>query len=245
VKRVLILGATSAIARGAARLLAERGDRLFLVARDAAKLEATAQDLRVRGAAGVDCAVADLNDFSRHEALLDEATATLGGLEVVLIAYGTLSDQKACERSFEATERELRTNFLSVVSLLTPLANRMEAQRGGTIAVISSVAGDRGRGSNYVYGTAKGALSLFLQGLRNRLHPAGVRVVTIKPGFVDTPMTANVKKNALFAAPETVAKGIVRAVDRGDEVVYLPPFWRGVMALIRAVPEPLFKRLKL
>lgn len=244
-KRVVIFGATSAIARATARLLAARGDRLFLVARDATKLEATAQDLRVRGAAAVDVAVADLDDFARHEVLLNEAQRALGKLDVVLIAHGTLPDQGALERSFEATERELHTNFLSVVSLLTPLANRLEAQGEGTIAVISSVAGDRGRASNYVYGTAKGAVSLFLQGLRNRLHKSGVRVITIKPGFVDTPMTAEVKKNALFASPEAVAKGIVSALDRGRDVVYLPAFWNLIMLIIRAIPEPLFKRLKL
>lgn len=244
-KRVLIVGATSAIARAAARIFAGRGDRLFLVARDAAKLQATAQDLRVHGAERVDVAVADLDDFTHHEALLDEAEGALGGLEVVLIAYGTLPDQKLLEGSFEETEKELRTNFLSVVSLLTDLANRLETQKQGTIAVISSVAGDRGRKSNYVYGTAKGAVSLFLQGLRGRLHPSGVRVVTIKPGFVDTPMTAEIKKNALFASPEAVAKGVVSAIDRGREVVYLPSFWRGVMLIVRAVPEPLFKRLNL
>ena len=131
------------------------------------------------------------------------------------------------------------------MSLLTILANRLEAQKQGTIAVISSVAGDRGRKSNYVYGTAKGAVSLFLQGLRGRLHPSGVRVVTIKPGFVDTPMTAGIKKNALFASPEAVARGVVSAIDRGRDVVYLPPFWRGVMLIVRAVPEPFFKRLNL
>lgn len=243
-KRTLIIGATSAIAQATARHLAARGDRLFLIARTEAKLEAVMQDLRARGAE-VCGAVADLNVFDRHEALLTEATQALGGLDVVLIAHGTLSDQKAGERDYRVTEEELRTNFLSVVSLLTLLANRLEAQRGGTIAVISSVAGDRGRGSNYIYGTAKGALSLFLQGLRNRLHPAGVRVVTLKPGFVDTPMTANVKKNALFASSDTVAQGIVAALDKGRDVVYLPAFWYLIMLLIRAVPERLFKRLKL
>lgn len=242
--RTLVVGATSAIAQATARHLAARGDQLFLVARNEAKLVAVVQDLRARGTV-VHSAVADLNDFSRHEALLDEAAGALGGLDVVLIAYGTLSDQRAGEQRYEVAEAELRTNFLSVVSLLTPLANRFEAERGGVIAVISSVAGDRGRGSNYLYGTAKGALSLFLQGLRNRLHPAGVRVVTIKPGFVDTPMTADIKKNALFAAPDTVARGIVKALEGGREVVYLPGMWRPIMFLIRALPEPLFKRLKL
>lgn len=244
-KRVLILGATSAIARATARLFAARGDRLFLVARDDAKLGATARDMRSRGAEKIDYATADLADDTRHEALVEEAVQALGGLDIILIAYGTLPDQRALEGSFKATHAALQVNFTSVVSLLTLLANRLEAQRSGTLAVISSVAGDRGRASNYVYGTAKGALSLFVQGLRNRLHRAGVHVLTIKPGFVDTPMTAEVKKNFLFAKPEQIAAGIVAAIDKKREVVYLPFFWRWLMLVIRALPEPLFKRLKL
>ena len=244
-RRILIVGATSAIAQETAKRFASVGESLFLVARNKEKLEAVAQDLRVRGAAKVECAVLDMNDLERHEPLLQEATEALGGLDGVLIAHGTLPDQKACEASYAVAEQELKTNFLSIVSLLTPLANRFEAQRGGFIAVISSVAGDRGRGSNYLYGAAKGGVSLFLQGLRNRLHPAGVSVITIKPGFVDTPMTQDIEKNALFAQPEKVAAGIVRAIDKEREVVYLPSFWRFVMMMIRSVPEPLFKRLKL
>ncbi len=244
-RRILVVGATSAIAQETSKRFASAGDSLFLVARNGEKLEAVAQDLRVRGATKVACKVMDVNDFEQHEALIREVTEALDGLDGVLIAHGTLPDQKASEASYAVAERELKTNFLSVVSLLTPLANQFEAQRGGFIAVISSVAGDRGRGSNYLYGAAKGATSLFLQGLRNRLHDAGVSVITIKPGFVDTPMTTDIKKNALFAQPERVAAGIVKAIDQGREVVYLPPFWRAIMLLIRAVPEPLFKRLKL
>ena len=244
-RRILVVGATSAIAQETAKRFASTGDSLFLVARNGEKLEAVAQDLRVRGAAKVACAVMDINDLERHDPLIQEATEALGGLGGVLIAHGTLPDQKACEASYAVAEQELKTNFLSVVSLLTPLANQFEAQRGGFIAVISSVAGDRGRQSNYLYGAAKGATSLFLQGLRNRLHSAGVSVITIKPGFVDTPMTQGIEKNALFAQPEQVAAGIVKAVDQGREIVYLPSFWRAIMLLIRAVPEPLFKRLKL
>ncbi len=244
-RRILIVGATSAIAQEVSKRFASAGDSLFLVARDGRKLDSVAQDLRVRGARKVACAALDVNDFEKHEPLIQEANEALDGLDGVLIAHGTLPDQKACEADYKVAERELNTNFLSVVSLLTPIANRFEAQRGGFIAVISSVAGDRGRQSNYLYGTAKGATSLFLQGLRNRLHPAGVSVITIKPGFVDTPMTKDIGKNALFAQPEQVAAGIVKAVEQKREVVYLPSFWRMVMLLIRAVPEPLFKRLKL
>ena len=126
-----------------------------------------------------------------------------------------------------------------------PLANRFEQSRGGCIAVISSVAGDRGRQSNYVYGSAKGGLDRFLQGLRNRLYRAGVAVVTIKPGFVDTPMTAALPKNALYASPRQVARGVYRAIEARRSVVYLPWFWRPIMLLIKLLPESVFKRLRL
>ena len=244
-KRILIFGATSAIARATARLFAERGDRLFLVARDAGKLEATARDLQSRGAEGVDYATADLADETGFETLLGRAAEALGGLDVALIAYGTLPEQGVLEGSPQATREALHVNFTSVALLLTLLANQMAAQRSGTIAVISSVAGDRGRASNYVYGTAKGAVSLFVQGLRNRLHGSGVHVLTIKPGLVDTPMTAELKKNFLYAKPEGIAEGIVSAIDKKRDVVYLPFFWRYIMLIIRALPEPLFKRLSL
>jgi len=163
----------------------------------------------------------------------------------VLIAYGVLGDQKACEQDFVVTEHLLRTNFLSVVSLLT-LLDRFERQRYGCIAVITSVAGDRGRQSNYVYGTAKGAISVFLQGLRNRLHSANVCVLNIKPGFVDTPMTAGIaRKGFLWAQPETIAQGIYQAIEKRKSTVYLPGFWRLIMLVLRHIPESIFKRLKL
>lgn len=245
-KRILILGATSAIAIATARLWAARGDHLFLVARDAAKLGATANDLEVLGAAGVIYETADLADDAGHAALLEKALGAFEGeLDIALIAYGTLSDQAASEADAATTLRELNTNFLSVASLLTELANRLERQRHGTLAVISSVAGDRGRPSNYVYGSAKGGLSLFLEGLRGRLFRSGVKVLTIKPGFVDTPMTADIKKNPLFASPEQVATDIVRAIDRGRDTLYTPFFWAFIMAIIRLIPGALFKRLKL
>lgn len=191
-RKVLVVGATSAIAEAVVRLFAADGDRLFLVARNADRLATMADDLRVRGAAQVETMPFDVTDTDRAEGLIDEAAERLGGLDTVLVAHGSLGDQKGCEASFEATRRELEINFLSVVALLTPLANRLEAARTGTIAVITSVSGDRGRQSNYVYGAAKGALSVFLAGLRNRLHPAGVRVIDLRPGFVDTPMTAQI-----------------------------------------------------
>jgi short-subunit dehydrogenase len=244
-RRVLICGATSAIATETARCLAASHDLLFLVARNPDKLDAIADDLRVRGAGRVETSVADLKDTTRHQELIDECAQRLGGIDAMLIAHGTLPDQVACQASFEAARAELDTNFMSVASLLTVAGNYFERQRAGTIAVISSVAGDRGRQSNYVYGTAKGAVSIFLQGLRNRLHPSGVRVITIKPGFVDTPMTTGFAKNFLWADAAAVGRGIHRALSRGTDVVYLPWFWRPVMLVIRLVPERVFKRLRL
>lgn len=245
VSNVLVFGATSAIAQAAARVMAKDGDRFYLVARGKERLEAVAADLRTRGAAHVWTDVMDANDLHAYEGLVRRADEATGGLDVVLVAHGSLGDQKASEASFDVAHRELTTNFLSVVALLTPVANLFESRRRGVVCVVGSVAGDRGRQSNYVYGTAKAGVSAYLQGLRNRLHHAGVAVVTVKPGFVDTPMTAHLKKGILFASPETVGAGIVRAIRRRRNVVYLPFFWWPIMFVIRHVPEAVFKRLKL
>ena len=244
-RKVLIIGATSAIAEATARILAARGDSLYLVARNQARLSAVAADLTVRGSPRVGSEVLDANDVAGHEAMLARAESFLGGYDTVLIAHGTLSDQKACEASVDLTLREINTNGLSVVALLTRLANRLAQQRAGTIAVISSVAGDRGRSSNYVYGSAKALVTAFLSGLRQRLAKTGVNVVTIKPGFVDTPMTAAFPKGPLWARPEAVAQGIVKAMDRHSNTVYLPGFWWAIMFIIRSIPERVFLRLSL
>jgi len=244
-RKVLLLGAASAIAQETARMLAADGDRLFLVDRNEAGLDVVARDLKLRGADRVDSLVADLNDLDRHESILERASSSLAGLDVAIVAQGYLGDQAKAETDFDEAERILRTNFLSAASLLTHLANTFQAAGRGTILAISSVAGDRGRQSNYVYGAAKGALSLFLQGLRNRLHDHGVRVVTVKPGFVDTPMTAGLELGLLCVKPERVARGIYNAIDRGTEVAYLPWFWWPIITVIRLIPEAIFKRLKL
>ena len=244
-ERILIIGATSAIAEAAARIWAARHCALFLVGRRSERLEAIAADLRVRGAASVECLTMDARDVARHATMRDAALASLGGLDVVLIAHGSLPDQRACEASVEQTLREIDTNGVSVIALSTLLARHFAEQGRGCLAVIGSVAGDRGRQSNYVYGAAKGLVDIFLQGLRNRLAKQGVQVLTIKPGFVDTPMTAAFAKGALWSAPPAIARGIVEAVGRKRDVVYLPGFWRAIMFVIRHVPERIFKRLSL
>jgi short-subunit dehydrogenase len=238
--RVLVLGATSAIAQQVARLYAARGAELFLVARNPQRLEAVANDLRVRGAS-VETAAADLDDPALHEDLLARAAP----LEVVFLAHGVLGDARETERSAGAADSVLRTNLVGPVSLLNCAAQRLEAQRSGCIVALSSVAGDRGRGSNAVYGASKAGLTAFLSGLRNRLSPAGVRVVTVKPGFVDTPMTAHLAKNPLYSSPDRVARDVVRAVESGTDVVYTPWWWRLIMLAVRLLPERVFKRLSL
>ncbi|NGZ86548.1 SDR family oxidoreductase [Duganella aceris] len=244
-QKILIIGATSAIAEATARRFAQRGDSLYLLARNGERLDALLADLKLRGAAATAGARFDANDHERHAAVIEQAAAAMGGLDAVLIAHGTLPDQQACQADAALALREIGTNALSVIGLLTHVANRFEAQRAGVIAVIGSVAGDRGRQSNYVYGSAKGMLAIFLQGLRNRLQKSGVHVLTIKPGFVDTPMTAAFPKGPLWATPEQVAQAIVKAMDQRRNVLYTPFFWWGIMAIIRAVPEAIFKKLSL
>lgn len=246
-KNILILGATSAIATACARYwVAEPGGaRFFLVGRSPDKLEQTATDLTVRGCV-VQYRAVDLAQTAQHGELLKEAQAALGGIDIALIAHGTLPDQKACEADAELALREFNNNGLSVISLLTHLANIMETQGQGTIAVISSVAGDRGRPSNYLYGAAKSAVTAFASGLRGRLFKAGVHVLTIKPGFVDTPMTAGLLlPKPLVATPDQVAADILRAIDKRRDVLYTRWFWRYIMLIIIHIPTRLFKRLGL
>ena len=244
-KKILIIGASSAIAEAAARIWAQRGDQLFLVARNEERVNTLAADLRIRGAAQAIGFAMDANALERHASMLDAAYAGLGGLDTVLIAHGTLSNQKACEASVELMVSEVTTNAVSAMALLTLIANRFEAQRSGRIGIISSVAGDRGRASNYVYGSAKAMVTAFTSGLRQRLHRSNVSVTTIKPGFVDTPMTAALKKGALWAKPDTVAAQIVKAMDDGKSEVYVPGFWRWIMMIIVLIPNQIFKKIQL
>ena len=242
-RKVLVLGATSAIAMATMRIYAARGCVFYLVGRNEERLRTVASDLQVRGGSATHVCVLDLDDTGKHEAMLRDADERMDGIDVVLIAHGVLGEQAAAEQDYGRAEQVFRTNLLSAVSLITWLANYFTARKRGTIAVISSVAGDRGRKMNYVYGASKAGLSAFLQGVRNRVDRLGVHVLTIKPGFVATPMTAHMPGGILFATPERVARGIVRAIDRRKDVVYLPGFWRAIMGVVKSIPEPIFKRL--
>lgn len=239
--RVAIYGATSAIAQALARDYAKDGCSLVLVARNAERADAVAADLRVRGATSVEIVVADLS----HVPSLAAVVSQVGGNDVAVVAHGTLPEQAAAVADADLTARALHDNFVAHAALLTHIANALDGQGHGTLAVIGSVAGDRGRRANYVYGSAKAGLNVFTQGLRHRLALRGVSVVLVKPGLVDTPMTASFAKGPLWSAPERVARDIRRGIDSGTAVVYSPWYWRGIMFAIRALPDSIFKRLSI
>lgn len=249
-RRVCILGATSAIGEHTARLLAARGDRLALAARNPRRLEAIAADLESRGAVVVARRAIDLADIQDPGALLDELTAPLGGLDAVLIFHGDLGDQALAEADPALARRSLEVNLVSAATLSLAAASRLEAGRSAApvLIAIGSVAGDRGRASNFVYGAAKAGLAVLYQGLRHRfaLRGARTRAVVIKAGFVDTPMTAALRKGGpLWARPEAIARIVVAAMDRGGPIVYAPWFWRWIMLAVRLLPQAVMDRLDL
>jgi len=245
-QNILIIGATSAIAEATAQQFAAKGHRFYLLARNEERLKTIASDLLVRGASAVETALFDANDTVNHRTVLEKAKATIGSFDIVHIAHGTLGNQKECETNPELALKELQTNALSTISLLTHTANTMEQQHHGTIAVISSVAGDRGRPSNYVYGTAKAAVTTFCEGLRARLHKSGVHVLTIKPGMVETPMTEGISApDMLLAKPEQIASDIVNAIEKKKDVLYTPWFWKYIMMAIIHIPNTIFKKSSL
>jgi len=245
VKNIIIIGATSAMAEEVAKLYAMENANLYLVARDTLKLATIKQDLTVRGAGAVYTAPFNADQFDSHAALIEQAFDTLGHVDVLLMAHGSLPHQERCQNDSIKAIEELNTNGVSVVSLLTHAANKMEQQKSGNITVISSVAGDRGRQSNYVYGAAKGMVSIFLQGLAQRLSKSGIHVLDIKPGFVDTPMTAEFDKGALWAKPEHVAQIIKKRISKKSSFSYTPAFWFVIMTIIKCVPRFIFNRIKL
>lgn len=244
-KTILIFGASSKIATAAARVWAIDGAKFILVGRQVDTLQTLVTDLEARGASGAIPLALDYRNFAGHEAFVNGLIQEHGPIHITLMAHGLLGDQEEDQKSVASTMAVVDANFLSYISLLTPLANKLEEAGSGSLLVISSVAGDRGRKSNYIYGASKGGVSLFVQGLRNRLQSKGVHVATIKPGFVDTPMTAHLPKNKLFASPETIGHGIVMAEKKSSDICYLPFFWRFIMLIIKLIPEMLFKRLSL
>lgn len=243
-KTVLIFGATSAIARATAAAFATRGYDLYLAGRNAEELGRIAVDLALRYRIRTWHGVFEAEATDSHADFLTRAVAEVGAIEGVVLALGYLGDQQAA-RNFDAGAAVIMVNFTAAASILSHCANYLEQRKQGFIIGISSVAGDRGRQSNYVYGAAKGALSLYLQGLRNRLFISGVRVITVKPGFVDTAMTYGMPGLFLVASPQYIGERIADALHKPADVIYVPWFWCYIMLIIKAIPEFIFKRLKL
>ena len=240
--RVAVIGANSAIATHVARVYARRGASLFLIARDESKLNAVCSELEELGASVAGAASGDFSDHAANAKHIDSAIESLGGIDVAVIAHGWLADQLETESDFEVALRALDVNFLSAVAFLIPIANHMEAARAGHIAVMTSVAGERGRPRNYTYGSAKSATTTYLEGIRSRLYHQGVGVTDLRLGPVDTPMTVDHEKTRLFGDAAAVGAAIVRAIDQRKRVVYLPRFWRGIMCIVRHLPESVFQR---
>lgn len=245
-KRILIIGATSLIASQCARIWARQHADLVLVARNAGRLQSVADDLLARGARSATCFTFEAADLPSHNGLMQSLFAGGKLPDITLIAHGELPDEAACDADPARAAQQFTVNATSTIALVSAIASRLKQQGKGTIAVVSSVAGDRGRASNAHYGAAKAAVTVFCDGLRARLRHTGVHIVTVKPGMVATPMTAGLSLPAwLVADPAHVARDICHAIDRRRAVVYTPWWWRWIMGVIRLVPEPLFARLKL
>jgi decaprenylphospho-beta-D-erythro-pentofuranosid-2-ulose 2-reductase len=240
---VLILGGTSTIARAIAAELAARGFDLALAGRDAAELAAGAADLRLRHGITTSVHLIDALAVESHAAAL--APCLTPDLRGVVLAFGYLGDQRRAETDAVEARRILDTNLTGCITALNAVAAHLAETGGGFVCALSSVAGDRGRRSNYVYGAAKAGLTAYLSGLRSRFASAGVRVLTVKAGVVDTRMSVGMPGAGLAASPASVARAIVRAILRGRDVVYVPWFWRWIMLVIRLIPERIFKKLPL
>lgn len=240
---ILILGAASDIGRAIARLYAADGATLLLAARNASRLAPDCADYTTRGAASATAVEFDVLDLANHARFI-EGLGTLP--DIVISVVGLLGNQTADERDATAAKTILDTNFTAPALLLGEFANRMQARGNGTLVGISSVAGDRGRATNYIYGSAKAGFTAYLSGLRNRLAKTGVHVLTVKPGFVDTRMTEGMKlPPALTATPERVALAVREAVAHRTNILYVLPIWRLVMLVICHIPEAVFKKLRI
>ena len=238
-----MLGATRGMGRALARRIAERGDPIFLLGRDAEELARSAADLTARGSSPTATAHCDLLDPDGFESALDSAEAALGGLDVVVVSAGLFASQAELEADPDLCARVLTADFTNTVLFCEAAAKRMLARGGGTLCAFSSVAGERARKPVALYGAAKAGLTHYLEGLDHRYRLAGLRVVAVKPGFVKTAMTAGLPAPPFAGEPDDVAARVLRAIDRGTPVVYAPAPWRAVMAVIRGLPRAVMRRV--
>jgi NAD(P)-dependent dehydrogenase (short-subunit alcohol dehydrogenase family) len=241
--RVVFLGATKGMGRALARLMSQRGDRLFLLGRDTADLERSARDLEVRGGAPVSSFPCDLERTETFAPALEAAEAALGGLDTVVVTAGLFATQDRLEADPELARRLLLVDFTNTVAFCEEARRRLLARGGGTLCVFSSVAGERGRKPVVLYGAAKAGLTRYLEGLDHRFRAAGLRTVCVKPGFVRTSMTDGLPAPPFAGEPEGVARRVLRAIDAGTPVVYAPAAWRGIMLVIRLLPRFVMRRV--
>jgi short-subunit dehydrogenase len=243
---LLVLGASSLIAQAAAANFAQAGHEIIFAERNKEELSKIAGDFKIRYKVNCYSVQFDALDFPGHKKAVEDCLALIPDLQYVLITFGYLGTQESSQIDFSEAHRVIDLNYTGVVSICEIIAAEFESKKKGNIAVISSVAGDRGRQSNYMYGSAKGGLSVYLQGLRSRLFKSGVNVLTIKPGFVDTPMTYGMKlPGILVASPQKVGRDIYKAMINGKSIKYTPFFWWYIMKIVKSIPEFIFKRLKL
>jgi len=243
--KIIIIGATSAIARSTARLYAEQNSQIFLVGRDEGRLRELKADLELRGANSIENLTLDITNCNEHANVINKSIQFLGHIDIAIICHGSLPDQKKCESNFREIEKAININGLTTISFCTEISKQLELQKAGTLAVITSVAGDRGRQPNFIYGAAKSMVSTYLQGLRGKLLPFDVHVIDIKPGLVDSPMTAKFEKGALWSTPELVAIDIVSGIKKKRHTIYTPSYWRFIMAAVCSIPEVIFKKIKI
>ena len=242
-QRILVFGANSAICHAVLRLYAGEGASFFLVGRNAEKLAAISDDLIARGATVPGATSYDFNDWQKHEACVLQGRECLGDIDIAIVAHGTFPDQPETEASGAAVKACMDDNFTSVAIIVQAVTQQLAQQGRGTLAVVSSVAGDRGRKSNYTYGAAKAGIDALLQGLQGRFSGSEVKIVNIKPGMVISPMTADMKHTAIWGTPEGIAPAIYKAISKGRRVSYVPGFWRLIMLVIRWLPTGVLARL--
>ena len=240
---IVILGATSAIAQSVARQYVSDDVDFILVARNKERLDIVEQDLISTGATSVESYILDFDNHDNRIEFVKYLESLNIEIDLLCSAYGVLHEQADCEQDINKTIEQINSNYTSVVILLTMLSALVEKNKKGCIAVITSVAGDRGRKSNYIYGSAKAGVSTFLEGLRYKLFESGVSVVTLKPGFIETPMTKGCKKGLLWVSSDVAAKYIVKAIKGKKSVAYIPPFWFWIMLVIRLIPSFIFRKL--
>jgi short-subunit dehydrogenase len=242
--KAVLLGATKGMGRALARLMAARGERLFLLGRDPEDLRRTARDLETRGAPGtVGFAACDLLDVQSFSPALDAAEEELDGFDTVVLTAGLLAPQEQLEEDPQAAARLLTVDFTNSVLFCEEARRRLLARGGGTLCVFSSVAGDRGRKPVVLYGAAKAGLSRYLEGLDHKFRNDGLKTICVKPGFVKTGMTAGLEPPPFAGQPEDVARRVLRAIDRGRPEVYAPAAWRYVMCVIRSLPRFVMRRI--